>query len=173
MRKAKSMGEILEQRDKITPIADVNGMKLVTYDEIASISMAEQMESTIDMGDRTVNPDGTIARSRVKFAAINPENLYINRFRVIHTDEGDKMEVVVDYRAIREQDKGQIYVQRVPSYIIARNSKGKLFVEKMTSVKDTEFVSDFTRKLNIESMKEILPLIAREGKDISTESISI
>lgn len=173
MKKAKSIGEILDQRDNIKPIGDANGVKLVTYDEITSISMAEQMDKTIDMGDRTVNPDGTIARSRVLYAAVNPENLYINRFRTLHTEDGDKMEIVVDYRAIREQERGQIYVQRIPSYIIARNSKGKLFVEKMTSVKDTEFVSEFTHKLNINAMKEIFDLIASEGTSISTEDITI
>lgn len=173
MKKAKSMGEILEQRDSIKPIAERNGMKIVTYDEITSVAIAEQIESQIDMGDRTMNPDGSVAKTRTKFAAVNPDNLFINRFRVLHTDDGDKMEIVVDYRAIKEQDRGRIYVQRVPSYIIARNGKGKLFVEKMTTVSDVEFVGEFTHKLNNNAMKEILPLLATHGANISTEGIVI
>ena len=173
MRKAKTMSEILTERERIEPIADRNGTKIVTYDEYTSLAMAEATEPTMDLGDRVMNADGSVAKTRKRFAATNPDNLFINRFRLIHTDDGDKMEIVVDSQAITEQDRGRIYVQRVPSYIIARNAKGKLFVEKSTTVQDTEFVSEFTRKLNNDAMREILPLIASEGRNISTENITI
>lgn len=175
---AKRMVDVLNEAEKVTPLVEVNGIKVVSFDEAQTLNQAEIMAKergeSVDTGDRTFNPDGTIARSRTKVAAVNYDSIFTNRYRLVkRRGDNNVLEVVVDYRAIKEQEKGQIYVQRVPAYVIKRNEAGDLEVEQITTVSDKEFISEFTHKLNVDAMKEILPLITDGGKEISTDEILI
>ena len=62
----------------------------------------------------------------------------------------------------------------IPAYVIARDAETKeLFVEKQVMISDSEFVSDFTNKLDNKSMAEILPLITANGSDMTADSMPI
>ena len=77
------------------------------------------------------------------------------------------------YRCIREQSSGHVFLKSIPVYIISRNTEGNLEVEKVTTVSDTEFISDFTNTLNNKSMAEILPLITQYGNDVTADTMPI
>ena len=77
------------------------------------------------------------------------------------------------YRCIKEQSSGRVFLKTIPAYVIARDSDGKLYLEKQTVISDTEFISEFTNKLDNKSMAEVLPLITTSGSDISADTMPI
>lgn len=162
------MRETFENFEKVKPIAEKNGTKIVSYEDAKALNDMEMYERTPDTGDRTFNPDGSLARTRVLTSAINPENRFNNRYRIKGKIGDRKMQVVVDYRALKEQSSGQVYLKNIPCYEIARDEDGNLKLEKVFTVSDTEFISDFTDKLSVEVMKQVAPLIEEHGADIST-----
>ena len=122
---------------------------------------------------QTRNPDGTLARTGKTVHAVNPDYFFMNRYKVKvkkmyivsgHTTDG--------YRCIKEQASGRCFIKNIPAYIIARDSHGNLFLEKQTVISDTEFISEFTNKLDNKSMAEILPLIT-VGADMTADSMPI
>lgn len=175
---AKTMTEVLVESEKVEPLAEVNGMKVVSFEEAQTLNQAELMKKELgqggETGDRTFNPDGSVARSKTKVAAVNYDSVFSNRYRLVKKrGESDCLEVVVDYRAIKEQERGQIYVQRIQAYVIKRDEDKNLVLDHITTVSDRDFISEFTHKLNADAMKEILPLITEGGKEISTDEILI
>lgn len=163
-----SMRDILQAAEKVEPIAQRNGVKVVSFDDSTVMAQAD-LTNGVDLGNRIVNPDGTIARSRAPYAAVNLENFYANRYRKI----GKVLRVVVDYRAIKEQASGRVYLKQIPCYEIARDEKsGELELKKVCTISDTEFIGDYTHKLNREAMAQILPLITG-GIDVTADDISI
>lgn len=165
----KSMRDVIERADEVKVIAEKNGTKITSFADAAALQDMEGYEPTPKSGLRTYNPDGSLARTRVKAAAINPEIYFANRFRKV----SKKIQVVVDWRAITEQDTGSVYLKNIPCYIISRNDDGKLVVESTKTVSDDDFVKSFTDTLDEEAMKEIAPLIANFGADITTSSMPI
>lgn len=162
------MRETFENFEKVKPIAEKNGTKIVSYEDAKTLSDMEMYERTPDTGDRTFNPDGSLARTRVLTAAINPDKRFNNRYRIKGKIGDRKMQVVVDYRALKEQSSGQIYLKNIPCYEIGRDENGNLKLEKVITVSDTEFISDFTDKLSVDVMAQVAPLIEEHGADIST-----
>ena len=160
--------ESLKQAQNITPIYEQNGVKVVSFEDQRAAAQAE-IVNDVDLGNRTVNPDGTIARSRTKYAAINTDYLYMNRFKKI----GEHVVVVTDYRAIKEQSSGKVYKAQIPGFVFSRNKETKeLQFDKMILVSDKEFVSDYTKTLNPSAMAALLPLM-REEKDLTTDELPI
>lgn len=175
---AKKMVEVLNQAEEVNPLAEVNGIKVVSFEEAQTLNQAnlmrKEMGEETETGDRTFNPDGTIARSKTTVAAVNYDSMFLNRYRMVkRRGENNVLEVVVDYRAIREQERGHIYVQRIQSFIIKRNDAGELELEQITTVSDREFISEFTHQLNAKAMAEIYPIITKGGGEISTDDILI
>lgn len=162
-----SMKEILQAAENVEPIAQKNGVKVVSFEDSSVMAQAD-LTNGVDLGNRIVNADGTIARSRAPYAAVNLENFYANRYRKV----GKVLRVVVDYRAIKEQASGRVYLKQIPCYEIARNDSGELEMRKVCTITDTEFISDYTHKLNREAMAQILPLITG-GIDVTADDISI
>lgn len=56
--------------------------------------------------------------------------------------------------------------------VLVRDEDKKLVLEKMTTVSESEFISDFTKTLDNKSMAEILPLIVNSG-DMTADSMPI
>ena len=71
------------------------------------------------------------------------------------------------------QKQGRLSVSTLPCYVIARNDEKKLFVEKVTTVSASEFISDFHPTLKHKDMAEILPLIFDSGDSDTAESMPI
>lgn len=167
----QSTFELLEKAKKIQPLAVKDGVKIVSFEDGLILSEVDILDNAVDMGERKMNPDGSIACSKKNYACINYETLFNNRYRKI---KGKKIQVVTDYRAIKNLKTGQIYTTGITAYEISRNENEELQLDRITTVSDTEFVSDFTHKLDKKSMVEILSLID-QGKqdDITEDTLSI
>lgn len=164
---------LYDKYDNIKPMAEKDGQVYVTFDEAATMNSvhAEEGKGT---GMQLRNPDGSLASTGKTVHAINPDYFFANRYKL----KGKKLHVVsghdtIGYRCIKEQSSGHIYIKTIPCYIIARNEKGELVLEKQTTISDTEFISDFTNTLDHKSMAEILPLITEHGNEMTADSMPI
>lgn len=151
------MREILDIAENAKPIAKVNGKEAVTFEDYMALASADNINNT-DLGLTKFNPDGTPACTNVKRVAINVENFFINRYKLVRKT----LWIVVDYYCISEQASGKIPYKQVPCYVISRGEDGNLKLDKMTTVSDTEFLADFTHSLDREAMTEILPLLVKD-----------
>lgn len=151
----------LEQAENAEPIYTNGGTKIYSYEDY--VALAEQgLRDHVDLGGRTLNADGSPARSKTPFAATNPERLYANRYRIktnklflVTAYKGD----TEAYRAISEQNSGRIHVAHLPAYVFARGKDNELVLERRAMVSQEEFVSAFTGSLSVDLMKQIAPLI--------------
>ena len=71
----------LNEADKVKPIAEKNGVKICAPSDARKLIEEELLDPTADLGTRVINPDGSIARSRVLISQVSPERLYDNRFK--------------------------------------------------------------------------------------------
>ena len=166
------MREIIEsEKGKVKPIAERNGVKIVDYADAKTLSDLEQYAPTPDTGDRTFNPDGSLARTRTLHLAINPERRFNNRYRLKGKIGERKMQIVVDYRALQTQASGRVYQEQVPCYEISKDADGNFKLDRIITVSGSEFVSEFTDKLSVELMKQIAPLLEGGGMDISETKV--
>lgn len=170
--KREKMRELYEKYDAIKPYAERDGEVYVSFEDASVMNSVHAEEPKTGM--QTRNPDGTIARTGKTVHAINPEYFFANRFKV----KGKKLHVVsghepTGFRCIQEQASGHVFVKTIPVYIIARDADGKLALEKVSTISDNEFISEFTQKLDHESMAQILPLIAQHGSTITADSMPI
>lgn len=168
----QELKELYQAVDKVRPLAEKDGQKFVTFEDAAVLNSFNAQEPKTGM--QTRNPDGSLASTGKTVHAVNPEYFFANRYKV----KGKKMMIVSGhttdgYRCIKEQASGRVYLKTIPAYVIARDADGKLFLEKQTVISDTEFISDFTNKLDNKSMAEILPLITTAGKDMSADTMPI
>ena len=153
----KTMREVLADQ-KVVPVTNVNGTPVVTFKEQRDAG-TEGIKEKVDFGVRKMNPDGTIAKSFYSSAATNMATFYDNRFRVV---DGELLLVTAQtaegYRAITEQKTGRVFAKQLAAYVLVRKD-GKLTFDRTEMISDTDFVSFFTKKLDEEAMKEVLPLI--------------
>lgn len=169
--KQQRMKELYEKVDNVKPLAEKDGEKWVTFEDAAVLNSYEAEEPSTGM--QTRNPDGTLASTGKTIHAVNPDYFFMNRYKV----KGKKMIVVSGhttdgYRCIKEQASGRVFLKTIPAYVIARDTEGKLVLEKQIVISDTEFISEFTNKLNNKSMAEILPLLTASG-DMSADTLPI
>lgn len=168
----KEMAELYKRAEEVKPLAEKDGQKFVTFDDASVLNSINAQEPKT--GLQTRNRDGSLASTGKTVHAINPDYFYANRYKV----KGKKLIIVSGhttdgYRCIAEQASGRVFLKTIPAYVIARDEKTKeLFLEKQIVISDTEFVSDFTSKLDNKSMAEILPLLM-VGKDMSADSMPI
>lgn len=151
------MKEILDIAEKSKPIAMVNGKEAVTFEDYMALAAADNINNT-ELGLTKFNPDGTPARTNVKRVAINVENFFINRYKLVKKS----IYLVTDFYCISEQASGKVPFKQVPCAVISRGEDGKLKLDKMTTVSDNEFLADFTHSLDREAMTEILPILASD-----------
>ena len=171
MGKRERMKELYQKVDAVKPLAEKDGELYCTFEDAATLNSYNADEPKTGM--QTRNKDGSLARTGKTVHAVNPDYFYANRYKVKskkmilvsgHTSDG--------YRCIKEQASGRVFLKTIPAYVIARDADGKLYLEKQTVISDTEFISDFTNKLDNKSMAEVLPLITA-GKDMSADTMPI
>lgn len=172
MGRKERMKELYEKVDNVKPFAEKDGEVYVSFEDAAILNSYNADEPNTDM--QTRNADGTLASTGKTVHAVNPDYFFMNRYKV----KGKKMILVSGhttdgYRCIKEQSSGRVFLKTIPAYVIARDSDGKLYLEKQTVISDTEFISDFTNKLDNKSMAEVLPLITVVGGDMSADSMPI
>lgn len=165
--------DVLKKAEAVKPYAEKNGTKIVNFEDAASLTNAEMIEATPDTGNVTLNPDGSIARSKVLVAAINPDSYFDNRYKLKGKMGEREMWIVsafepFGYRAIKEQASGKVHAAIIPCHVVVRDKEsGQLKVTKVETVSDSEFVSDFTNKLSNERMAEIQKIISEYGSDLT------
>ena len=175
MSKIQEMAELYARAEKVKPLAEKDGQKWVDFEDAATLNSLNAQEPNTGM--QTRNRDGSLASTGKTVHAVNPEYFFANRYK-LKGSKGNQRVILVSghtvdgYRVIKEQSSGRVFLKTIPAYVIARGEDGKLFLEKQTVISDTEFVSDFTSKLDNKSMAEILPLIVG-GKDMSADTMPI
>ena len=165
--------ELYDKADKVRPMAEKDGQLFVSFEDAAVLNSvnAEEPHGT---GMQLRNADGSIASTGKTVHAVNPDYFFANRYMV----KGKKMHVVsghepTGYRCIKEQSSGHVFVKSIPVYVIARDEDKNLVLERVTTISDAEFISDFTKTLDHESMAKILPLITEHGNDMTADSMPI
>lgn len=171
-----SMKEMLDKANSVKPITEKDGAKVVSYEDAVLLAQAEVVEG-YDFGDRELNPDGSIAKSRVTVLAVNPEKRTANRYRVVEkASDGDEpkklLQVVNDYRAVEEQKTGRVYRAQLLCHELER-VKGKLKVVRTFSLPREEFISEFTGTLSVEAMYEVNEAIARNENNQGIDEMPI
>lgn len=151
MTEKVSLQAILEKTKDVKPIGENRGIKIVTFEEQRDLAQKEKLENAVISDVVEFNPDGSVAATPTRYAAVNPDHYYINRFRKV----GQKYHIVTDYRAITEQASGTIYTTTVPCYIVAEKD-GEPVLERLVSISDRDFVADFTHILDHESMQYLM-----------------
>lgn len=172
MGKKERMRELYQAVDNVRPLAEKDGEVWVDFHDASILNSYNADEPNTGM--QTRNPDGTLASTGKTVHAVNPDYFFMNRYKV----KGKKMIIVSGhtsdgYRCIKEQSSGRVFLKTIPAFVIARDADGKLYLEKQTVISDTEFVSEFTNKLDNKSMAEILPLITSNGSEMSADSMPI
>ena len=172
MGKKERLKELYEKVDNIKPLAEKDGEVYVDFEDAATLNSYNADEPRTGM--QTRNRDGSLASTGKRVHAVNPDYFFANRYKV----KGKKMYIVSGhtadgYRCIKEQETGRVFLKTIPAYVIVRDADGKLMLEKATVISDTEFVSDFTNKLDNQSMAEILPLITAYGSNVTPSAMPI
>lgn len=167
--------DALDEAKRVKPIAVRNGTKVVDVRDAQAAMAGELLDPTPDLGQRTLNRDGSIARSRVLIAQISKAYLYDNRYKKQGTKGVGYDEIWVvpaidpkGYRAVVSglQDKD------IPVYRITKDKDtGDFKLAGKTTIDYQKFHSDFNNKLSEESMAKIMPLFALEQDDVSTDNI--
>lgn len=177
-RRVKAMSKLKDailNAGKVKPIAVKNGTKICAPSDASTLMQEELIDPTPDIGVRKVNPDGSIARSRTVVAQISPSRMYDNRFKKQGTKGVgyDELWIVpaIDPKGYRAVVQG-LEDKTIPVYRITKDKDtGEFTLAGKTTVDYQKFHSDFTNKLDEESMKKILPLIALENDDVSSDNI--
>lgn len=173
MSKRERMRELYEKADNVRPFAEKDGQLYVSFED-ASVLNSVNAEEPSGTGLQTRNVDGSLASTGKRVHAVNPDYFFANRFMV----KGKRLHVVsghdpVGYRCIREQSSGHVFVKTIPVYIFSRNEDKALVLERVSTISDSEFISDFTKTLDHKSMAELLPLITEHGNDMTADSMPI
>ena len=175
MAKKDEMLAMLEEEKEIREnriIAEMDGKVYVNTHDAAVLNSANSYDES-DTGLRSYNPDGSVASTGKRVQAVNPDFYFMNRYKVKakklyvvsgHTPDG--------FRCIQEQNSGRCFIKSIPCAVLVRNDDKKLELEKLTTVSETEFISDFNKTLDNKSMAEILPLIVNSG-DLTADTMPI
>lgn len=148
--------EMIERAEAVKPIAEVDGVKIVSFEDYRDTAVAAKINGTGDIGVRTLNPDGTVAASHHEYAAVNVDSWFCNRYK----KDGKKIKVVTDYRAIKEQQTGRVYTARLIAYVIER-IEGNLTCTGTDYITDEEFVKNYTHKLDVDGASDVFKVISK------------
>lgn len=150
----------------MTPFAEVNGAKVVSFEDAVTLAQAEAIEPETDLGDRKFNPDGSYARSKAKIVSVNPYNYYANRYKVVKSK--GELWLVTDYRSIQYKREGKpVGFSSVPCYVLTRND-GKLVLDRVANVPAAEFDANFNGELNLQAAAEAKKAIAESSQNVTT-----
>lgn len=167
--------DALDKAREVKPVAIKNGTKIVDAKDASAAVQGELLDPTPDIGQRTMNPDGTIARSRVVVSQVSLNYLYDNRYKYQGTKGPGFNEIwvvpAIDPKGFRAVVSG-MEDKDIPVYRITKDKDTLEFtLAGKTTVDYQKFHSDFTNKLSRESMEKILPLLALENDDVSNDDI--
>ena len=169
--------ELFDKAQDIKPMVEKDGQVYVNFDEASTLNSLNMLNEA-KTGMQLRNRDGSIASTGKTVHAINPDYFFMNRYKVVGKPGNKKMLVVsgheaTGYRCIKEQEMGRIHIKTIPCYVFARNEDGELVIEKVSTVSDSEFISDFINTLTHKAYAEILPMITSYGTDRTADEMPI
>ena len=98
-----------------------------------------------------------------------PTTFFENRYKKSTFNKEPVYEVVTDWRACREQSTGHVYTNNVLVYIIGSSKvteaeakqgiQPELILKGTKQISDTEFIDEYKKKLNQQSMVRIFKLL--------------
>ena len=166
--------ELFDKADKVKPMAEKDGQVFVTFDEASTLNSLNMMNEA-KTGMQLRNRDGSLASTGKTVHAINPDYFFLNRYK-----KKNKTTLLVvsgheevGYRCIREQETGKIHIKTIPCYVFVRTDSGELKIDKVATVSDTEFISDFTNTLTHKAFAELLPMITSYGEELTADEMPI
>lgn len=168
--------DALDKAKQVKPIAEKNGIKIVATQDAKDAMAGELLDPTDDLGVRTLNQDGSIARSRTVISQISTYRIYDNRFKRQGTKGVGYDEVwvvpAIDPKGYRAVVLG-MEDRNIPVYKItkSKDEQHDFILAGKTTVDYQKFHSEFTHKLSEESMKKIIPLFALENDEITNDDI--
>ena len=168
------MTELFDKADMITPMAEKDGQIYVNFDEAATMNSLNMMNEA-KTGMQVRNKDGSIASTGKTVHAVNPDYFFMNRYK-----KKNKTTLLVvsghnpvGYRCIKEQETGKIHIKSIPVYVFVRADDGEIKLDKMATVSDSEFISDFTNTLTHKAFAELLPMITSYGEELTADELPI
>lgn len=181
MANKQEMLQMLEEEKEIREnriIAEKEGAVYVTFHDASVLNSANAYEGK-GTGMQQRNKDGSIASTGKRVHAINPDFYFLNRYKVKGSPTNRQLYVVSGhtpegFRLITEQSSGRCFMKTIPVAVIKRDSETKeLTFEKMDTISESEFISDYTKSLDNKSMAEILPLIVDKGIEVTADTMPI
>ena len=181
MAKKNEMLEALKEEQEIREnriIAEKDGQVFANFHD-ASVLNSVNAYDPDGTGLREYNPDGSLASTGKTVHALNPDFYFMNRYKVKQFGQKKKIYVVSGhtpdgYRVITEQQTGRCFIKSIPCAVISRDADTKeLVFEKMTTISENEFISDFTKRLDNKTMAEILPLIVEQSVEVTADEMPI
>lgn len=166
----------MEKAKEVKPIAVKNGTKIVGSQDASAAMAGELIDPSEDLGQRELNADGSIARSRVLIAQISENRYYDNRYKIQGTKGTGYNEIwlvpAIDIKGFRAVVSG-MEDKNIPVYILSKTTEEphNFYLKGKTTVDYQKFHSEFTHKLNKESMQKILPLLTLESDDVTNDDI--
>jgi len=167
----KTMMQAISDAEKAKPFAEINGTPVVTFEEYADLVTRDHYMKSAP-GIIPVNDQGIPTRSLTPYLAMNPDVMFLNRFRVVKDKGRQVLQVVIDRRVIDEQSRGAVSKVQIPAICLVRGEDGQLVNEKTVLVSDREFITEFTNHLTNEAMGQLAPLLTG-GEDPTASSIPI
>ncbi len=181
MANKDEMLKMLEEEKEIREnriLAEKDGQLFVTFHDASVLNSANAYEGG-GTGLQERNEDGSLASTGKRVHAINPDFYFLNRYKLKGNGSSQRVYVVSGhtpegFRLITEQASGRCFMKTIPVYVIKRNSETKeLELEKADTISESEFISDYTKKLSNQAMAEILPLIVDKGIEVSANDMPI
>lgn len=168
--------ELLEKERDIMEnrvFAEKDGAIFVNFADAAVLNSVNAFDPK-GTGMKTYNPDGSVASTGKTVHALNPDFFFMNRYKV----KAKKLYIVSGhnpdaYLCIKRQITGVLPIKSIPCYVVGRNADGDLEFEKVITVSDSEFLTDFTSQLKPEAMAKVLPLIVEHGGEMTADELPI
>ena len=166
----KTMMQAIQDAEKVKPFAELNGKPVVDFEGYNDLVSRDHYMNSVP-GIIPVDDRGLPTKSLTQYVAMNPDVMFMNRFRVVKDKGRQVLQVVIDRRAIDEQSRGTIYKAQIPAVCLVREEED-LKYDKTVLVSDKEFLAEFTHHLDNATMASIAHLLVG-GEDPTAEALPI
>ena len=166
----KTMMQAIQDAENVKPFAELNGKPVVTFEGYNDLVSRDHYMKSVP-GIVPVDDRGLPTKSLTNYVAMNPDIMFMNRFRVVKDKGRQVLQIIIDRRAIDEQAKGIVYKSQIPAICLVREEED-LRYDKTVLVTDREFLTEFTHHLDNTTMASIAPLLVG-GEDPTAESLPI
>lgn len=171
------LSALLSDDNEVTPMGEINGKTVYSFEDVQKINTLRLAQEKLngkafDFGERIVRKDGLgYTETRTDVVAL-PTTFFENRYKKSTYNKETVYEVVTDWRACKEQATGHVYTNNILVYIIGANKlteaqikeglEPELVLKGTKQISDSEFIDEYKKKLNQESMVRIFKLVQNQ-----------